>query len=218
MGNIAWLKQKDFFKSQQGIERNNIKHPNQKILVMALDELNSQSPRASILLKDYYSKLEKRPHIGVAQGEIDLTIKNSLNSEGNFTCNYCQRELPSEEVTIDHYKPQMFRGKNYFSNLKLCCVQCNTMKGAIHPARMPQVFSLFLEKVKEGQYTSCLRLLKEARFKFKDLEFVENKLLEKLIVTEIYGREKNGKVTTERYIQRKLESSDQDLVLEMEPA
>lgn len=191
---VILLKERDFFKCQRAIEKNNFKDPSvEKILVMGLDEVNPQSSRAAILLNDYYRRCEKNPAQGLSQVEFGLLIKNNLTSKNIFTCAYCEKEYDVAKVTIDHFKPQMFRGKNHYANIRLACCQCNTMKGAIHPARMPNVFNLYKEKVKEGLYSSCVKLLIEAKREFAGHDFIETKLIDKLIKTELYWREKHGK-------------------------
>jgi 5-methylcytosine-specific restriction endonuclease McrA len=45
-----------------------------------------------------------------------------------FTCQYCSKRLPSEDLTFDHVVPRSKGGKTSWTNIVACCVSCNTQK------------------------------------------------------------------------------------------
>ena len=77
-----------------------------------------------------------------------LSRKNILMRD-RFTCQYCQRTLPSGELTLDHVVPRSRAGETAWENLVACCHACNNRKGSRTPeeagmrlARQPRPFSL----------------------------------------------------------------------------
>ena len=77
-----------------------------------------------------------------------LSRKNILIRD-RFTCQYCQRTLPSGELTLDHVIPRSRSGETAWENLVACCHDCNNRKGGRTPeeadmrlARQPRPFSL----------------------------------------------------------------------------
>jgi 5-methylcytosine-specific restriction endonuclease McrA len=47
----------------------------------------------------------------------------------NYTCAYCQRQLSTEELSIDHIIPKSRGGKETWENLTTACKTCNCLKG-----------------------------------------------------------------------------------------
>jgi len=77
-----------------------------------------------------------------------LSRKNILIRD-RFTCQYCQRTLPSAELTLDHVVPRSRSGESAWENLVACCHDCNNRKGNRTPeeagmrlSRQPRPFSL----------------------------------------------------------------------------
>jgi 5-methylcytosine-specific restriction endonuclease McrA len=77
-----------------------------------------------------------------------LSRKNILIRD-RFTCQYCQRTMPSGELTLDHVIPRSRSGETAWENLVACCHDCNNRKGSRTPeeasmrlARPPRPFSL----------------------------------------------------------------------------
>jgi 5-methylcytosine-specific restriction endonuclease McrA len=77
-----------------------------------------------------------------------LSRKNILMRD-RYTCQYCQRTLPSGEMTLDHVTPRSRHGETTWENLVACCHPCNNRKGSRTPEeagmklmRMPRPFSL----------------------------------------------------------------------------
>jgi len=77
-----------------------------------------------------------------------LSRKNILMRD-RFTCQYCERTLPSSELTLDHVIPRSRAGESAWENLVTCCHSCNNHKGSRTPeeagmqlSREPRPFSL----------------------------------------------------------------------------
>ncbi len=77
-----------------------------------------------------------------------LSRKNILMRD-RYTCQYCQRTLPSGEMTLDHVIPRSRHGETAWENLVACCHPCNNRKGNRTPdeagmklMRLPRPFSL----------------------------------------------------------------------------
>ena len=77
-----------------------------------------------------------------------LSRKNILVRD-RYTCQYCQRILPSSELTLDHVIPRSRAGETTWENLVTCCHGCNNRKGnrtpeeaGIRLIRQPRPFSL----------------------------------------------------------------------------
>jgi 5-methylcytosine-specific restriction endonuclease McrA len=47
----------------------------------------------------------------------------------NYTCVYCQKQLNSEELSVDHVMPKSRGGKDTWDNLVTSCKTCNCSKG-----------------------------------------------------------------------------------------
>lgn len=54
------------------------------------------------------------------------------NHQGYYTCYICLRQIPAEEITLDHVIPRSRRPDLVFdeNNVRPACGQCNTDKGS----------------------------------------------------------------------------------------
>ena len=103
------------------------------------------SSRAAVRLPSVIRLLEYRriPH-----QTRSLSRKNILMRD-RYTCQYCQRPLPSGELTLDHVIPRSRSGETAWENLVACCHSCNNRKGNRTPdeagmrlTKPPRPFSL----------------------------------------------------------------------------
>lgn len=46
----------------------------------------------------------------------------------NYTCVWCEKVFPYEELTLDHLVPRSKNGRNGFSNLVASCADCNVKR------------------------------------------------------------------------------------------
>lgn len=61
----------------------------------------------------------------------DLTIYDVAITLGDSECIYCENEIPEEDRTIEHLTPLRDGGENSFSNIRMACRSCNSVKGDI---------------------------------------------------------------------------------------
>ncbi len=82
-----------------------------------------------------FSDFDKMP-----DRKIVFSRKN-LWRRDNFTCQYCGKRPPNDEITMDHVSPKTDGGISSFPNCVLACIRCNTKKGGRTPevAGMPLV-------------------------------------------------------------------------------
>ena len=116
--------------------------------VASAEETSSQhlrSSRSIFRLPSVIRLLEYRriPHQARA-----LSRKNILMRD-RYTCQYCQRIMPSSDLTLDHVIPRSRAGESSWENLVACCHHCNNRKGNRTPEeaglrllRPPKPFSL----------------------------------------------------------------------------
>jgi len=182
---IVAIAPSNFFKCQKSIEKSNLKNPSEKILVVDSGNSHRHSHISGMLLKAYYEKLEKNPNLGLNDREFRIFVINQLNENNQFSCAYCSKILKKDEITIDHFKPKVFKGKNQYFNLRLSCSSCNLSKGGIHPMRMTASFNLFIEKVKEQENIPSIDILIEAKTTRSQLmDDIEKSMLDRLIQME----------------------------------
>ena len=69
--------------------------------------------------------------------EVKLNRRNIFARDRN-RCQYCGRNYPTSELSLDHVVPRSQQGKSSWTNLVCCCVRCNAKKGGRTPeqARM----------------------------------------------------------------------------------
>ena len=87
-------------------------------------ELHSGSlvlPKPSVIRLVYYVKIPSRLH-------LPLTRKMVL-ARDNYTCQYCGRQFPKSELTIDHVIPKSRGGETTWDNVVVACRRCNQRKG-----------------------------------------------------------------------------------------
>ena len=75
--------------------------------------------------------------------EVRFTRRNVFVRD-NFTCQYCARELPEQQLNLDHVVPRDKGGRTTWANIVTSCVRCNTRKAnklpdeaRMHPLNKP---------------------------------------------------------------------------------
>jgi 5-methylcytosine-specific restriction endonuclease McrA len=63
---------------------------------------------------------------------VNTTLR-SLWETYRGRCCYCTTRMRKAHATIDHYMPKALGGTNERDNLRLACLRCNGLKGAMHP-------------------------------------------------------------------------------------
>jgi 5-methylcytosine-specific restriction endonuclease McrA len=59
--------------------------------------------------------------------------RRNLFARDASTCQYCRRQLESNELTYDHVVPRAMGGRTEWTNIVTCCVDCNRRKGGRTP-------------------------------------------------------------------------------------
>ena len=84
----------------------------------------------------------------IPQQSRALSRKNILLRDRN-TCQFCGRQFPASELTLDHVLPRSRGGHSSWENLVACCYECNNSKGdrtpeeaGLHLVRRPRPFTL----------------------------------------------------------------------------
>lgn len=60
-----------------------------------------------------------------------MSCKDFYNEHPTKRCKYCLKDLDLKDATIDHVIPTARGGTDYYTNLVLACVKCNTLKGCL---------------------------------------------------------------------------------------
>ena len=81
-----------------------------------------------------------------------LSRKNILMRD-NYTCQYCGRVFPPQELTLDHIVPRSRNGDSSWDNLVTCCRTCNNRKSDQSPEaagmrllKRPQAYNLHVNR------------------------------------------------------------------------
>lgn len=64
---------------------------------------------------------------GIPRREVSFSRRNLYRRDG-YSCQYCGRRRPLDELSIDHVMPRSRGGKTTWENCVLACVRCNTKK------------------------------------------------------------------------------------------
>lgn len=64
--------------------------------------------------------------------EVKLNRRNIFARDRN-RCQYCGKNYPTSELSLDHVVPRSQQGKSSWTNLVCCCVRCNARKGGRTP-------------------------------------------------------------------------------------
>jgi len=73
-----------------------------------------------------YVRTGKRPVVQFTRANI--------YTRDNYTCQYCNTEFDSKELTFDHVIPVAQGGGRSWDNITTCCITCNRKKGSRTPA------------------------------------------------------------------------------------
>lgn len=66
--------------------------------------------------------------------QVKLNRRN-IYARDKSLCQYCGKNFPSNELSLDHVNPRTLGGLSTWENLVCCCVTCNSRKGGRTPAQ-----------------------------------------------------------------------------------
>jgi hypothetical protein len=75
----------------------------------------------------------KAIHRKVRNGIISGAVQQKVWARDGLRCAFCQHDIGHVQLTVDHWMPLEFGGKNDTSNYITACRRCNKMKGSMHP-------------------------------------------------------------------------------------
>jgi len=91
-------------------------------------------------------------YIHIPYKNRSLSRKNILLRD-HSACQYCGKQLPPSDLTLDHVFPRSRGGESTWDNLVACCKRCNHRKGSrtpeeagMHLKRRPRGFSLHVSR------------------------------------------------------------------------
>ncbi|HYO08608.1 MAG TPA: HNH endonuclease [Tepidisphaeraceae bacterium] len=64
--------------------------------------------------------------------DVKFNRRNIYARDGN-KCQYCNKRMPTTELSLDHVVPKSQGGKSTWENIVCCCVKCNVKKGGRTP-------------------------------------------------------------------------------------
>lgn len=65
--------------------------------------------------------------MAIPEQELPFSRENIFKRD-NYTCQYCGKQLPSKELTLDHVYPKSRLGPDMWENIVACCKECNQYK------------------------------------------------------------------------------------------
>ena len=94
-------------------------------------------------------RLVKRP-----KAPVKFSRQN-IYARDKYSCQYCGKKHPSEELTYDHVIPKYRGGKTKWNNIVTCCMTCNRKKGG----RIPSEASMqLIRKPKRPTWIPAVRI------------------------------------------------------------
>ncbi len=93
-----------------------------------------------IIVLDLYDALPVR--------EVKFSRQTVFHRD-SYTCQYCAKQLPEEDLNLDHVLPKDKGGKTNWENIVTSCIQCNTRKAN----KLPREANMFpLNKPKRPRW------------------------------------------------------------------
>ena len=96
--------------------------------------------------------------------------RRNLFARDGHRCQYCGRNAPPHQLSMDHVLPRSRGGQTTWENIVCCCVKCNSQKGGRTPkeARMqllkkptkPRFNPMLAQKLNNPKYESWRTFLK----------------------------------------------------------
>ncbi len=106
------------------------------------------------------------------ESRVSLTRRNVL-ARDEHRCQYCGREFPSTQLSVDHVLPVSRGGGNSWSNVVCACRRCNRTKGRrtpqeanmalLQPPREPRFDPLIRLKLRQERYQSWRMFFRHVR-------------------------------------------------------
>ena len=92
-----------------------------------------------IKIDDSYIPKTIKLNYDVAVPKLELPFsRENIFARDDYTCQYCGKKFPANELTLDHVFPKSRFGADIWENIATCCKECNQKKADRTPkeARM----------------------------------------------------------------------------------
>jgi len=83
----------------------------------------------------------------VGRSRIPLRVKKYVFQRDDYTCQYCGKKFPREQLTIDHLVPLAYRGIDELTNYVTACKSCNETKSSMSLAQFADRINIEIEKL-----------------------------------------------------------------------
>lgn len=83
----------------------------------------------------------------VGRSRIPSRVKRLVLKRDNYTCQYCGKKFPKEQLTIDHLVPLAQRGIDELTNYVTACRSCNETKDALSLAQFANLINIKIEEL-----------------------------------------------------------------------
>lgn len=114
------------------------------------DLVEIKSPNSSLLIPcQMIVNVDK----ALVPPRVPLINRHAIYDRDGGKCAYCKKYLDRREATMDHIVPSSKGGQTEWTNIVLCCTECNTRKGDRTPseARMTLHNKPYVPKVRLRQ-------------------------------------------------------------------
>lgn len=83
----------------------------------------------------------------LGRGKIPRKMRLEVYSRDNYICQFCEKKLTTEDLTIDHLIPLSLGGHDEMSNYITCCKSCNQKKSNTPLPIFAETIKIELEKL-----------------------------------------------------------------------
>lgn len=71
--------------------------------------------------------------VRTARRQVVQFTRANIYARDSYTCQYCHKSFPSDDLTFDHVIPVAQGGHRSWENIVTCCLSCNRKKGCRTP-------------------------------------------------------------------------------------
>lgn len=120
-------------------------------------------------------RLKRHKHIPY---RVQVLTRKNIYLRDSYTCQYCYKKFPANELTLDHVHPQARGGKSTWANMATACVPCNRMKADRTPEEAGMVLLKRHRDVNIHTSRHILRSLGESDSTWRRYLYFENSSLQ----------------------------------------
>lgn len=106
-----------------------------RVTVVATYDVGIRSPGMFFPLPSVISLKEYQPY----HMKTPAFTRFNVFLRDGFSCQYCGRRFPTQDLTFDHVVPRCLGGKTNWGNVVTACVRCNHAKGRLLLKDLPNM-------------------------------------------------------------------------------